>query len=326
MIRLGSVLALAACLLSAPSAAAAAQEVLGAAGLVSAEAPIFLLPDPTRTPLRTLPPGLPLALLDRKGDWLQVTFEDARFGRRTGWIESRFVRIREAEPQAPPPGPPATAARPPAGTAAPAAPAAATAGQARPASRRPPPAARPSVRLVGTVAADAMTASESFEAVTGSATVISYGGGVQFTNLWRGLFVEGAIERSRLDGERVFVFRDEVFKLGIPLEVTMTPIDAVVGWRAGRGRLVPYVAGGVTWFRYEETSDFADEDENVDERKTGFVVRAGVEVSVARWVHLRGDLRYRRVNDVLGVAGASAAFAEDRLGGFGAAVSVLIGR
>jgi hypothetical protein len=43
-------------------------------------------------------------------------------------------------------------------------------------------------------------------------------------------------------------------------------------------------------------------------------------------VHLRGDVRYRQVNDVLGVAGASAAFEEDRLGGFGAAVSVLIGR
>jgi hypothetical protein len=324
MIRLVSALILLASLLAGSSTAAGAQEVFGAAALVSAEAPIYLLPDATRTPLRTLPPGLPLTLLARKGDWLQVTFEDAQLGRRTGWIESRFVRIREAEPQAPPPGPPAPAARPPAGTAP--TPAAPAAGQPRPAARRPRPAAPPGVRLFGTFAADAMTASDSFEAVTGSATVTSYGGGVQFTNLWRGLFVEGAIERSQLDGERVFVFRDEVFKLGIPVEVTMTPIDVVVGWRAGHGRLVPYVAGGATWFRYEETSDFADEDENVDERKVGFVVRAGVEVAVARWVHLRGDVRYRQVNDVLGVAGASAAFEEDRLGGFGAAVSVLIGR
>jgi len=312
--------------LLAASTSAAAQQVFGAAGLVSAEAPIYLLPDATRIPLRILPPGLPLTLLDRKGDWLQATFEDPQLGRRTGWIESRFVRVRDAEsqPTPPPAPPPTTATRPPVG--APRPPGTGAGGQTRPAPRRRTADARPGIRLFGTFAADGMTASESFDAVTGSATVLSYGGGVQFTNLWRGLFVEGAIERSRIDGERVFVFRDEVFPLGIPVEITQTPIDAVVGWRAGFGRLVPYVAGGATWFRYEETSDFADEDENVDERKLGFVVRAGLEVSVTRWVHLRGDLRYRQVNDVLGTAGASAAFEEDRLGGFGAAVSVLIGR
>ena len=58
----------------------------------------------------------------------------------------------------------------------------------------------------------------------------------------------------------------------------------------------------------------------------GFVVLAGAEVSLARWIHLRGDVRYRQVNDVLGESGVSAAFEEDRLGGFGAAVKLVIGR
>lgn len=301
--------------------AAAAQEVFGASAIVATEAPIFLLPDATRTPLRTVPPGTALTLLERKGDWLQVTFEDRQLGRRTGWMEARFVRMRD--PAAAEPAPPS----PPPGQASPT-PAPAARRQAPTANR---PARRavttsPGIRLVGTVAADRMTAGEAFDAVTGSDVVQSYGGGVQITNLWRGLFVEGAIERSRVDGERVFVFNQEVFRLGIPTEITMTPIDAVLGWRVGFGRFFPYLAGGVTSFRYEETSDFADEDENVDERKVGFVVKGGVEVTVTRWIHLRGDLRYRQVNDVLGVAGASAAFGEDRLGGFGAGVSLLIGR
>lgn len=303
------------------SAPLQAQEVLGASAIVAAEAPIFLLPDATRTPLRTVPPGTPLTLLERKGDWLQVTFEDRQLGRRTGWIESRFVRMRNAAAAEP------AASAPPPGQASPT-PAPATRRQA-PAARRPArraASAAPGIRLVGTIAADRMTAREAFDAVTGSDVVRSYGGGVQITNLWRGLFVEGAIERSQVDGERVFVFNQEVFRLGIPTEITMTPIDAVLGWRSGFGRLVPYLAGGVTSVRYEETSDFADEGENVDERKVGFVVKGGVEVTVARWIHLRGDLRYRQVNDVLGVAGASAAFSEDRLGGFGAGVSLLIGR
>lgn len=304
-------------------APALAQEVFGAGAIVATEAPIFLLPDATRTPLRTVPPGTPLTLRERKGDWLQVTFEDRQLGRRTGWIEARFVRVRDVTAESAPPASPA----PPPGRASPT-PVPAAPRQA-PAARRPARRTATTslgLRLVGTFAADRMTAREAFDAVTGSDVVQSYGGGVQITNLWRGLFVEAAIERSRVDGERVFVFNQEVFALGIPTEITMTPIDAVLGWRAGFGRFVPYLAGGVTSVRYEETSDFADEDENVDERKLGFVVKGGVEVTVTRWIHLRGDLRYRQVNDVLGVAGASAAFGEDRLGGFGAGVSLLIGR
>ena len=41
---------------------------------------------------------------------------------------------------------------------------------------------------------------------------------------------------------------------------------------------------------------------------------------------LRGDVRYRQVSGVLGEGGASAAFDEDQLGGFGVAVKLMIGR
>lgn len=310
----GTVL-LVAWLAAAPAVTLAqAPQPAGDQAIVATEAPIYLYPDASRTPLRTLPAGTTLVIRDRKGDWLQVTFDDARLGPRTGWLESRFVRVRQAT-QALPPSP-ATSDPPPA---------------PNPRSTQPAPAARATapgigVRGFGTFAVDWMAARDTFDAVTGSATILGYGGGVQVTNLWGGLFVEASVERSAVDGERVFVYQDEAFPLGIPLEVRMTPIDAVIGWRSTQGRVTPFAGGGATFMRYQETSDFADAGDDVDERKVGFVVLAGAEVSLARWIHLRGDVRYRQVNGVLGEGGASAAYGEDRLGGFGVAVKLVVGR
>ena len=281
--------------------------------VVAADAPIYLYPDAGRQPLRTLPTGTALTVRERKGDWLQVTFDDAALGQRTGWLESRFVRIRPAAQGLPPA--PETGAQPPATSARP-----------TPRSSAPPPAPGIGVRGFGTFAVDWMSAADTFDATTGSAMILGYGGGVQVTNLWGGLFVEASLERSAADGERVFVHDGEAFPLGIPLEVTMTPIDAVVGWRSPQGRVTPFFGGGATFMRYEETSDFADDGDDVDERKVGFVVLAGAEVSLARWIHVRGDVRYRQVNGILGEAGASAAYEEDRLGGFGVAVKLVVGR
>jgi opacity protein-like surface antigen len=259
--------------------AGADAQAFGDSALVATEAPIYLLPDATRTPLRTLPVGMSLTILRRQGEWLQVTFEDPQLGQRTGWIEAKAVRIRPAtaEPAATPPGAPAGA--PPTTTQTPAS------------ARRPPTSTAVGVRLFGGAALEWMSASKSFDAVTGSDRVTTYGGGVQVTNVWRGLFLEGSVARAELDGERVFAFGDEVFPLGIPVEITLMPVDVVAGWRAPVGRLVPYVGGGMTFFKYEETSDFADEDENVDDWYQGFVVMGGLEVGLARWLHVRADVR-----------------------------------
>jgi len=101
----------------------------------------------------------------------------------------------------------------------------------------------------------------------------------------------------------------------------------LLGWRAvGGNRVTSYVGGGLTIFGYEETSDFAEPDENVDKQYLGFVVMGGVEVSLTRWLHLRGDLRYRQANDALGLGGVSEHFDEDRLGGFGAGLHLVVGR
>jgi opacity protein-like surface antigen len=285
---------------------------------VTSEAPVYLLPDNTRTPLRMLPSGTQLTVQRIQGDWLQITFNDAQFGRRTGWIEQRFVRVSAGKPTQPDQVPPPSATSP------------GTPPAARQQPRQPdPPADRGGlgVRGFGTVTFDRMLAGDSFTAVTEKNTATFFGGGVQVTNITGGLFAEVAAEFTSIDGERVFVLDEEVFRLGIPIEITMRPVDVVVGWRtAPAGRITSYGGGGVSLLKYEETSDFADDEENVSDSHTGFVVMGGVEYRAARLVHVRGEVRYRSFSGAIGETGVSELYDESDLGGFGVALKIAIGR
>jgi opacity protein-like surface antigen len=60
-------------------------------GVLAAEAPVFLLPDTTRTPLRVLPAGTSVSVLEESDGWLRVEFQDAQFGPRVGYVQSKFV-------------------------------------------------------------------------------------------------------------------------------------------------------------------------------------------------------------------------------------------
>ncbi|MGQ0732270.1 MAG: hypothetical protein ACT4QD_01295 [Acidobacteriota bacterium] len=281
-------------------------------GTVTTAAPVYLRPDATLTPLRTLAAGTLLRINETKGDWMQVTFADPQFGRRTGWIQLKFVRTLPSLPAEPPrepqvkPSPAQPQPRPP----------------ARPGRRGAPPGGR----VFFSVASDGMTAADSFKAVFGDDRVRSYGGGFQATNLWHGLFVELSVERVSQDGERVFVHDGQSFGLGIPLQLRMTPVDLVAGWRVPVFRAFVYGGGGATFVSYKETSKFAGQDEDVDDTYTGVVAVIGAEAPVWRWIHVRGDARYRLVQDVLGLGGASQAFNEKELGGWGFGVKILLGR
>lgn len=172
-----------------------------------------------------------------------------------------------------------------------------------------------------------MTAKDSFDAVFGTSTINEIGGGVQVTNLWRGVFAEVSGGRSKETGERAFVHDGTVFPLGISLEATLTPLDIVGGYRFNRGgRIVPFVGGGYTSVAYQETSPFAIAGDDVDERYGGFVALGGVEVRTLSWLHVRGEARYRQVPDALGAGGVSSVFGEDSLGGLRLGVAVMIGR
>jgi hypothetical protein len=92
--------------------------------VATAAAPIYLLPDAARTPLRVVAVNTELRVLQDEGDWFKVEFPDPRFGVRTGYVEAKHVRA-VAEPAvervapAPAPIPDPTPAREPAAAPAP---------------------------------------------------------------------------------------------------------------------------------------------------------------------------------------------------------------
>jgi len=172
-----------------------------------------------------------------------------------------------------------------------------------------------------------MTAKDSFDAVTGASTMSGAGGGAEVHRLWRNVFVRGSVSSLKAEGERVFVFDGTVFPLGIPLEITMTPIELSAGWRFNPigGRLVPYVGGGALWMKYRETSDGDVGSERVSETYTGAVVFGGIDVSVWRFVSAGAEVAWRTAK-VKDPTGSLEAFGEDDLGGVSVRVMVSIGR
>jgi hypothetical protein len=61
-------------------------------GTVIADAPIFLVPDATRVPLRVAKEGTVLYLLSAEGDWTQAEFNDPDLGTRVGYMQTWFIR------------------------------------------------------------------------------------------------------------------------------------------------------------------------------------------------------------------------------------------
>lgn len=91
----------------------------GTPATVLANAPILLLPDTTRQPLRIAQAGSQLRVIQQAGEWSTVQFQDPDYGLRTGYVQSRFLRLHpagtaETGNQAPTSAPPEAQAAPPA--------------------------------------------------------------------------------------------------------------------------------------------------------------------------------------------------------------------
>lgn len=172
-----------------------------------------------------------------------------------------------------------------------------------------------------------MTAKESFDAVTGSSSLSGAGGGVEVHRVWRGVFVRAAASQMKANGERVFVHDGTVFPLGIPMDITIMPIEVGAGWRFKPvgGRLTPYVGGGALWVKYEETSEGDTASERVSETYPGAVVFGGIDVAVWRFVSAGAEVAWRTAT-VKDPGGALAAFGEKNLGGVSVRVLVSVGR
>ncbi len=200
----------------------------------------------------------------------------------------------------------------------------APAGAAR---RTAPRSNRLQIRAFGSVGTNWFAASSTFKAVLGSGTGQDFGGGLNLTQ-GPGYLEIGARKFSK-KGERVFVTDGgQVFPLGIPTEVTMTPLEIAAGWRFGTrfGRIIPHLGAGYTRMKYEETSDFADPGENVEESFNGFHLVGGAEVRVSRWVGVTGEVVWTSIADALGAGGASKAFDETNLGSTALRLTLVIGR
>ena len=204
------------------------------------------------------------------------------------------------------------------------------AAQSRPRPRpRPGPQSR-SVQIGGYGMFGLMnfTAVETFDAVLGESSGNIYGGGASVGLPLGGLFVEVGAWRLKQVGERVFVDHSEVFRLGIPVTVTITPLELTAGWKFRRlnRRLVPYAGAGVTVYGYKETSSFSTPSEDVDERFNGYHVIGGVEYKVMRWLGLGGEVAWTTIPDAIGTNGVSKAFGDTDLGGTSLRAKITIGR
>ena len=65
------------------------------ATIVTDGAPIFLLPDSSRTPLTKLPAGTSVRVLGIDGEWVNLEFRDGIFGARAGYVLKVHVKLPE---------------------------------------------------------------------------------------------------------------------------------------------------------------------------------------------------------------------------------------
>jgi hypothetical protein len=254
--------------------------------------------------------GTVLTVVSTRDEWVEVVVPGREgAARQTGFIfasslEGQGVNAREAT-----------------GGAAVSTPAAAPAASTEPSSSSPRAVA---VRGFGQFGYTSFAAADSFSAVLGDSGGLMLGAGAE-VRFAGGLFVSGAFERFNKVGQRAFVFDGEVYQLGITNTVTVAPLTVSAGWRFEKSFLTPYGGGGFGRVGYKEFSDFAEDDENVDETYSSYHVLGGVELRNG-WVATAFEAQYTQVPDALGAGGVSAAFHEDNLGGFTMRVKVLVGR
>ena len=178
--------------------------------------------------------------------------------------------------------------------------------------------------VYGTAGLFNATAKESFDAVldTHSGTDLGFGAQLAWqSGRLRGLFVEVDASRFEETGERAFVHEGEVFPLGIPLTIGLTPVEVSAGYRLNQVRrtrngvvaspLAYFAGGGVGSLGYTET----DDEDEISERFIAYHVMGGVDVTVWRVLQIGAEARYRWVPDGLGAGGISDAFNETDLGG-----------
>jgi opacity protein-like surface antigen len=186
------------------------------------------------------------------------------------------------------------------------------------AQKLPPAAHKIGVQGFGGAAIDWLSSSDSFQAAGLDERPVEIGGGAQVTDIWRNLFAQVNAAWWSSTGERSFLDADGTrFGLGIPLDVSATFVDFSVGWKfypTRNSHYWPYVGGGVGVVMYSEKSPFALPGDDVDVKKSSYHVFGGIEVPLAKWLGVAGEIRYRYTPKLLGEGGVSSVLEEDTFG------------
>ncbi len=173
------------------------------------------------------------------------------------------------------------------------------------------------------------TASDSFGAILGAHSGTILGGGATVGLPWGGLFVDVGAWQYADEGERVLIIDGQVIPLGIPVDLSLVPLEISAGWKfrfRRLPRLIPYAAAGYTSMGYKETSSFSGTGEDVDDRFGGYHLRGGAEFKLTSWLGVAGEVVWTTVPDALGDGGVSKAFHEDNLGGTSFRARITVGR
>ncbi len=111
---------------------------------------------------------------------------------------------------------------------------------AKPAPGKPAPAkpaAKPSdkqplaIRGIVSIGLTSLASSQSFDAVAGTHSKMTFGFGAEIQNIWKNVFAGVSYSPMSLSGERVFVDSNVVYPLGIPVDISVNSLDIVGGWR-----------------------------------------------------------------------------------------------
>jgi hypothetical protein len=70
-----------------------------ATATIAENAPIYVSAVVSQTPLRIAAAGTVLRVLAEETDWIQVEFQDPKWGRRVGWVQRQHVRVSNPELQ-----------------------------------------------------------------------------------------------------------------------------------------------------------------------------------------------------------------------------------
>jgi opacity protein-like surface antigen len=190
----------------------------------------------------------------------------------------------------------------------------------------PPSSGSIGFRAYGLFDTTTTAASKSFDAVFGSSQVFAPGGGAE-VDVWQHLFLRIAVTHSQQTGSRVFVDDSgNVFNLNIPTTVTMTPIEAGGGWRfASASRITPYIGAAFISLGYQQTSDFAQATDNVNERYIGSEGFGGVDFKISKNFFAGAEAQYRHIAVPSVSSSVMSQFNDSDLGGFTVRVRVGFG-